>query len=79
MGLAFLEFPFDLRQAAVLQLRRLRIVAGTLGLLDLQAQRLQLLLQLARLRDWGCVVYQGFVRARPMATPQFRQFALSNA
>lgn len=31
--------------------------------------------QLNLLRDWGCDLYQGFIRARPMAPAQFQQFA----
>ena len=40
-------FRLELGQPAVLQLRRLLVVAGALGALDLEAHLLELLLQLA--------------------------------
>ena len=46
-----LDLPLELRQPAVLQLGRLRVVAGALRLLDLDAHLLELLLQLARRLD----------------------------
>ena len=48
---ASLDPPLELRHAAVLQLRRLRVVAGALRALDLEAQPLELLLQRARVLD----------------------------
>ena len=41
-----LDLLLELRQPAVLQLRRLRVVAGPLGALDVQPQGLELFLQL---------------------------------
>ena len=49
--LAHLDFLFELRQPAVLQLRRLGVVAGPLRPLDLEPQGFELFLELARLLD----------------------------
>ena len=54
--LAVADLLLERRQPAVLQLGRLRIVAGPLRALDLEAQRFELLLQLARLLDRGLLL-----------------------
>ena len=46
-----LDLGFELRHLAVLQLRRLRVVAGALRALDLELHLFELLLQLAALLD----------------------------
>lgn len=49
-------------------------LAGDLGL-GVVVEGVETAVQLDLLREWGCNHYQGFIRARPMPLPQFRQFA----
>ncbi len=51
LQLFVLDLLFELRRAAVLQLGRFRVVAGALGALDLDAERLLVFLQFARPLD----------------------------